>query len=318
MKARLQALWQLVRNNLGLKMLSLILAVVCWYAIRDAISFEVDVKDLPLEVRVQPGIAILNQSASTVDVTFRGSQEDIRVLDRNQLRAAIDLMSAGGAGSGEVNVSLGPANIEGMRGVVPVQVKPHRVQITLDTEGEKMVPVRGRYVGKPLDGQVEEVVSDPSMVRLLGPAQKLLVSEAVYTQPVDVEGRIESFTKAVPLVPPSESWVARMEPAEVQLSVVIAAKAGARAWKNVPVTALVSSKLPVAAEIRPAVVDVTLNGRSEELAALPDKAPRVFVDCVGLTFPARYDLPVHVYVPPEVRATAAADPATVAVMLQEQ
>lgn len=62
--------WQAVQHNKGTKLASLLLALICWYAIQAAISFEAVVTDVPLTVKVNEGWAVLDRSDKTVDVLF--------------------------------------------------------------------------------------------------------------------------------------------------------------------------------------------------------------------------------------------------------
>ena len=70
---------QLFVHNIGLKLLSLVLAGMSWWIIQGVIGFEVQY-NVPVRVDVSDGIAVMSQSHETVAVTFRGSQEDIRSL----------------------------------------------------------------------------------------------------------------------------------------------------------------------------------------------------------------------------------------------
>ena len=64
-------------EDVTLKLLAVLLGALTFYTIRGATSFEVPY-NIPVQVKVGPGIAILDQSVRSVDVTFRGSQEDLR------------------------------------------------------------------------------------------------------------------------------------------------------------------------------------------------------------------------------------------------
>ena len=75
-------------NNWKLKILAVALATLSYYVIRGKTSIEVRY-DVPLEIRVDEGIAVLDQDPRTVQVTFRGSQEDLRKLDQTLLKAGI-------------------------------------------------------------------------------------------------------------------------------------------------------------------------------------------------------------------------------------
>ena len=116
---------------------ALLAAVVSWLAIQETISFEVVLTDIPLEIRVEEGWAVLHQSEHTVRVTFKGSQDDIGQMDPKQIKAIVDLRTNSIAGSGEIVVT--PAAIKAPRNVRAIRVEPSRVQVSLDREQEKKV-----------------------------------------------------------------------------------------------------------------------------------------------------------------------------------
>lgn len=292
-----------------MKIVSVLLAVVSWFAIRETISFEISMPGVPLQIRTAEGWAVFRQSDNTVTVVFRGSQEDIRLLDRNQIKAVIDLRANTVAGAQDV--PLGPHFIEGARGVRVLEVDPKSVQISLDHEAEKMVPVKGRTAGNPFSGEVEEIVCDPAVVRLRGPAQQLQQTEWVYTEPVDVEGRIEGFSKRRRVLPPGDTWSPKIDPSEVQVAVVITEKTGSLEWKDVPVVAIGNPTVPLNLGITPARVTVMVMGTAPVLENLKTKPPLAFVDCIDVDPSLNYDLPVHVYLPPGYNVSVLAQPSFV-------
>ncbi|NLB59956.1 MAG: YbbR-like domain-containing protein [Lentisphaerae bacterium] len=297
---------KLIFHNSGLKLLALLLAVASWLAIHETISFEVAIAEIPLQISTGRGWAVFHQSANAVTATFRGSQEDIRLIDPKQIKAVIDLRTNAVAGALEVTIT--PRMIQGVRGVRPVQIHPEHVRISLDHETEKMVPVKGRVAGKPFAGAVEAIICEPAAVSLRGPAQQLQQTEWLYTEPLDIEGRIEGFAKRCRVLPPSDTWSPQIEPAEVQVEVVIAEKMDSRLWKDVPLLAIGQPGVSLKVEITPTRVSVRATGTSAALEGLGAAAPQAFVDCVDLDSSLTYDLPVQVFLPPGCNVTAEADP----------
>lgn len=301
-------------NRLGLKLLSFVLAVVSWLAIRATINFELVAPDVPIEFRVSAGWAVLHQSDQSLSVVFKGSQDDIRQLDLKQIKAVIDMRA--GVIAGSTNITVTARDIRGARNVRPVRIEPGHVRISFDRESEKKVPVKSRTIGKPYVGEVEALICDPAVVNLRGPARQLELTEWVYTEPVDVEGRTGGFTKRCRVLPPSDTWAPRIEPAEVQVRVVLTAKPGSRQWGDVPVQAVVGLPAPGRIEIIPSSVRVIVSGAEEALATLPDFAPRVFVDCADLDASLVYNnVPVRVYLPLGHALSATVEPETVRVLL---
>lgn len=302
-------------HNPGLKILALLAAIVSWMAIQETISFEITVSDIPLEISVGEGWAVLRQSEHTVRATFKGSQDDIRQMDTKQIKAIVDLRTNSIAGSGEIVVEL--SAIKTPRNVRPIRVEPDRVQVSLDREQEKKVPVKSRAVGKPFSGEVEALICEPAIVTLRGPAQQLLQTEWVYTESVDVEGRVESFTKRCRVMMPSDTWTPIIEPPEVQVNVIISERTETVEWDNVPVTVLVKPQALWTVEVMPFRVRVVLSGPPETLEDLQAVAPKAFVECLELNPSLTYDLPVQVVLPPGKAVSAAVEPHTVRVVVSK-
>ncbi|MBU4366421.1 MAG: hypothetical protein KKF10_04745 [Verrucomicrobia bacterium] len=302
-------------HNPGLKILALLAAVVFWLAIQETISFEVVLPDIPLEIRVGKGWAVLHQSEHTVRVTFKGSQNDIGQMDPKQIKAIVDLRTNSIAGSGEIVVTL--SAIKAPRNVRPISVEPSRVQVSLDREQEKKVPVQSRAVGKPFSGEVEALICEPAVVTLRGPAQQLQQTEWVYTESVDVEGRVESFTKRCRVLMPSDTWTPVIEPPEVQVNVMISERTETVEWDNVPVSVVVQPQALWTVEVLPSRVRVVLTGSPETLEDLQALAPKAFVECQELDPSLTYDLPVQVFLPLGKAVSATVEPHTVRVVVSK-
>ncbi len=299
-------------HNLGIKILALLAAIISWLAIQETISFEVVLPDIPLEIYVEDGWAVLNQSEHSVRVTFRGSQDDIRQMDAKQIKAVVDLRTNSIAGSGEITVPLSAIKVP--RNVRPILVEPGRVKVSLDREQEKKVPVQSRASGKPFAGEVEALICDPAFVTLRGPAQQLQKTEWVYTESVDVEGRVEGFTKRCRVLMPSDTWTAVVEPPEVLVKVVISERTETLEWDNVPVSIFVKPQASERVEVIPPRVRVVVTGSPETLEDLQSVMPKAFVECQELDGSLTYDLPVQVFLPLGKAVSASVEPHTVRVV----
>lgn len=302
-------------HNAWLKILALLTALVVWLVIKETISFEIEVPDVPLEIRVGEGWAVLSQSEHALRVTFKGSQDDIRQIDLKQIKAVVDLPSNSIAGSGEIVIPL--SAIKTPRNVWPIRVEPSRVQVSLDREQEKKVPVKSRAMGKPFSGEVEELICEPAFVTLRGPAQQLQKTEWVYTESVDVEGRVEGFTKRRRVLMPGDTWTPIIEPPEVQVKVIIAERTENVEWDDVRVSVMVNPQSLQKVEVVPARVRVVLTGQAEMLEDLQAVAPKAFVECLELDPSLSYDLPVQVVLPPGKNISAAVEPHNVRVVVSK-
>jgi YbbR domain-containing protein len=294
MASKLERVRQFVLHNKGVKAASLILGFVTWYAIRSAINFETVVSDIPITIQVNPGWAILDRSARTVDVLFRGSQEDIRYLNRDQITVEADIRGKPFAGA--LSVKLQPKNVQAPGAVRAVVIWPDEVTLKLDQEGEKQVPVKVDLQGNVPEGyEVDTGTCTPASVLLQGPRQRLDEIESVRTAAIDLEDRIRSFKKLkMAVVSPGENWVGRVNPSNVVVEITIVERSATREIQEVPVHVLVSPGEGPKLDIRPVKVNVELKGLAESLKNLNPEDVQASVDCSALQPGASYDLPVRV------------------------
>ncbi len=302
-------------SNLKMKAFALVLAFVSWHAIRQTISFETTISDVPIEIKVGAGWAVLDQSDSFAEIVMRGAQEDIRQIDSKQLKVALDLSADSVAGP--VPADITPNDVKGIRSVRIIRVKPDHVRVILDREAEKLVPVNSRAVGKPFYGEVDQITCEPAAVLIRGPARQLARTDWVSTEPVDVENRVQSFTRRSHVLPPSAVQPYQIEPPDVLVHVVITEKSESLEWQDVPVLAIVRPGSSLKAEITPSRVNVMVTGRAETLAKIAEITPKVFVDCIDLDQSLAYDLPVNIHLATGLDVSAEADPAFVHVVMDK-
>ena len=87
----LKPLWKRISHNGLIKILCLGMAFVVWQSVRETTSFEEVVSDIPVTVTAGEGRAVLDQSADTVSIRFRGSREDVRFISSDRIQVHIDL-----------------------------------------------------------------------------------------------------------------------------------------------------------------------------------------------------------------------------------
>jgi hypothetical protein len=260
-------------------------------------------------VQVGEGIAILEQP-KTVRVVFRGSQDDLRRLNQDEIVAVIQPKATDPAGS--ERIALKKSDIQGVSGARVELIEPRVVKIAFDREIEKNVTVsKPQIIGTPLIGKVE-LDYEPRVVKIRGSNLRLQNKEEVSTEPIDVDGRVESFSKTVRILPPRDTWVSKIQPAEVTVNVNIETESVTREWKNVRVHGIVE---PGPTEIRfePDHVNVVLKGSMEEIDNVVSNSIMAFVDCTGLSSGMVINLPVKIHIPVIVDVETVVEPSTVKV-----
>ena len=284
----------LFTKNLGLKGLALLLAIVTFYAIREATSSEVSY-DIPLEIEVKPGVAILDKEVETIHVTFRGAKDDLSKLDQKQLK--IEVKPRATTVSGPQQVKITPRSIAGARGVTIASIKPSDVIITFDHEVQKSVTISPPVIqGSPLVGRAELEYS-PKVAMISGSHQRLSDLESVTTEPVDVDGRVESFNKTIRILIPGGKGIIKVEPKEVLVKVNIIAEVVSVTKTNIPVFAITEPGTYSATQFDPPTVTVTLEGNAEIIDKLDFGKVRVFANCQNLNVDSTNAIPLNVHLP---------------------
>jgi YbbR domain-containing protein len=181
-----------VLHNLGLKLLSLGIAVLLWLAVAREPSAEVAIT-VPIEFHNAPeNLEISSESIPQVQVRERGPAGIVHNLGPAEVHAIIDLRSAT---TGEHTYDLAPNKIRAPRDVQTLQVIPSQFRISFDKREDKRVPVQPRVIGSTAPGfRLGEVTVDPPIVSVAGPQKRVDAITSLITDPVDASGVMGSAT----------------------------------------------------------------------------------------------------------------------------
>lgn len=181
-----------VFHNLGLKLLSLLIAVLLWMAVAREPMAEVAIT-VPIEFHNAPdNLEISSESIPQVQVRERGPSGVVHDLGPAEVHAVIDLRSAT---PGEHTYDLTPNRIRAPRDVQTLQVIPSQFRISFDKHASKTVKVLPRVIGTTAPGfSLEDVTVEPSTVTIAGPEKRVDAINSVITDPVDASGVMGSAT----------------------------------------------------------------------------------------------------------------------------
>jgi len=187
-------------ENLGLKLLSVAIAVFLWAVVLGDQKVERSVS-IPLEVRELPAdLVVLNEPTHTVEVRLRGPRTLVSTLTSDEV---ILQGVPGPLVEGENTFTIRPEAIRVPRGIEVVGVSPQRVRLLLDRIAEREVEVGPRVEGSPAAGCVlKRVTVSPPRVRMTGPQSELRRITRVYTIPINLDGQSASFSARAMLEPP--------------------------------------------------------------------------------------------------------------------
>ena len=188
---------QLITRNPGLKVISLVLAIILWLFIRSETGGEVGIV-APFEFHgLSSNLIVTRVSEETINVRINGSLSQLERLSTKEVRARIDLS---GAKPGLNSFDILPRNITVPQGLAINQISPSSIKVELDQVIDKIVRIEALVQGKPQNGyRVTRITVDPLYIKLQGARTQLMTLKKVSTEEVDISGLRETVKLEVPL-----------------------------------------------------------------------------------------------------------------------
>lgn len=176
-----------VLHNLGLKLLSLLLAAGLWFIISpDEQPAEVAMRAPIVFQHVPSHLEISSQFIPEAQIRVRGPERIVRHLEPNEIQAEIDLSDAK---PGERTFDLTSQQVRHPSDVRVVQIVPSELHLDFDMRLTRQVVVHPRVTGNFSDGeQIVRTEADPSEITITGPKSHVEKVEAATTDPVDATG----------------------------------------------------------------------------------------------------------------------------------
>lgn len=182
----------LTRNNIGFKLLALLLAFMLWYYVagqRDPI-IKRDFA-LTLEPRGLSTEGIIASPLPEVEVTTRGMRSIMQGLKGDEIRCYVEIPDQ------EVGVKILPVQVEYPFGVQVVNITPQQVKVDLDVMAVKQVPVRVLVSGEAAPGFTYRSPSaNPERVTVKAPSRLMLEISDVQAV-LEIKGVKNNISKQV-------------------------------------------------------------------------------------------------------------------------
>jgi hypothetical protein len=189
-------------RNLGLKLLSLAIALAVWFALSGQRRERISERSyrIPLSlVNIPVKTIVASPLPGAVDVRVRGPFTALRQLEPEKLEAVVDLLSSG---PGEKIYRLAPEDINVPPEIEVIALSPAEVRVVLDQVAERFLPIVPALSGEVAPGsQVVDVLVDPRIARVIGPASALSRMNGIGTEPISLEKRSATFTATTTVRP---------------------------------------------------------------------------------------------------------------------
>jgi len=186
-------------ENLGLKLLSVVLAVFLWAVVLGEQKVDVTLT-VPLEIKDLPrDLILVNEPPDSLEVRLRGPKTLVTTLAPREV--ALEGLPKNFV-EGENVITIRSEAVRVPRGIEVVEVTPHRVRVVLDAMAVREVEVSPRIEGAPAKGFIlKRVTSTPARIRMAGPKNELRRLTRVYTVPISLDGQTASFSTRAMLEP---------------------------------------------------------------------------------------------------------------------
>lgn len=204
-------------NNLPYKLLSVLLALGLWTIVRGApVDGEIAI---PLEVVVPEGLVMVSDPPRRLAVSVHGSRTALQRMRRTEVAPL--RLAPGVSEPGTVQISILPEDLNLPVPVSVSRVSPSRFEVLLERRAVRRVPVHVRLVGQVPEAFVAgSPMVEPATVQVAGAASLIRSLEAVYTQPISIEGRSGDFTeRSLVSLPHPQLWVEGEETVAVTIPV---------------------------------------------------------------------------------------------------
>lgn len=280
----------LTRSNLGLKALSLVIAIGLWFSghrdIERAIEVPVEFRNIPSDLMV------MENRVDYVVLRLMGPRTLVSTLDSDDMKLSLDL---DGARSGPASYPLSAASFHVPRGVSVARITPPVVHLRLEPLMTKTLPVNLRFSNKPPNGfQVAGTLVSPKTVSVRGPADEVRKMNVADTIPVEIEETREPVRRQVRVS--TEGRPLAFTPDQVEVNFTLEPEEMTREFKSIGVRA---QDFKGEYKITPANVTIRLTGPRPIVENLTIGAEQVYVILKGLpvgthSVPLLFNLPAGV------------------------
>jgi len=295
MKHRISSFFSQILKDKWLVLFCIVLAFFAWQAIRKNIGFEVSVSNVAVDVDVPDGWAVWEKSMQRVNIVFRGSREDIRYLNNEQLRVVVPIPEPDQGQ--EIKIELTEAFVRNPTGAKVVQFSPSEIVVKLDQESERLLPVKAAFKGKLPEGlEVERIVCTPASVKVSGARKVLDAMEKIQTETVSLNDRQSTFKESVPVALPQAGRML-VEPDWVSVEFFLVARDRTETFEKIPVRTMCTPGERRRIVVQPEHISITVQGKRQRIEQIRTAEIYAYVNCYDLTESAVYDLPPVVDLP---------------------
>ncbi len=289
-------LGQLLFDNLSLKLISLVLALLFFLMVRGEKPFlargTVDVSYYP-----PPGKILKAGLPDRLRVAVQGGASRMQRFRFEDLASVyVDLSRVN-----DGYFKFTPDLIQLPRGLKVTSVRPAGVMVRYETVSVRTIPVSSTVQGQVASGyQIVQHKVSPALVEVRGPKDVVLALKEVSTRPVSVEGAETTLVQRVDLMSLPPNVVARPG-GKLTVTVEVAPFTTQVVLSKVPVEVRASDGSEVKVDVAPRHVEVRVTGSAQNLASISSKKVTAQVEVEGAGWDPLASVPRITGLPPGVK-----------------
>jgi YbbR domain-containing protein len=296
---KLKALSARIWEERVLFLFCFIIAFFAWQSIHRNIGHETTVSDIYIETIDPAEWAVLNQSLQRVNITFQGSQEEIRFLDQEDLRVIVPLPDPGG--EKELTIRFEESHVLNPAGTRVVRFNPPEMRVKFEPRMRRTVPIKAAFSGSLREGlEIERARCNPAGIEISGAKSRVEKITTLSTDMITLDQQPASFMEQVAVAAPLHMHL-DLEPTWVEVSVDLAERVSERRFINVPLNVLNTPREERFFNIAPERIHLIVSGAQKRIERLQMDAITAYVRCNELETTTSYDLPVQVDLPEGIK-----------------
>ncbi len=290
MRSVLRSILNILFNNIGYKLLAILLAVVVWAIIQGEQIQEVN-REILVEIHVPPEYGVRGGDLLRVKAaTIRGPQAWLLEVPK---RLTAEVFVPREKVGGEYRVRLSKDDVKNLNERLELIIHEPNLSLYVDRLMERAVPVHESLRGSPAEGfNVEKVTIEPRNVTVKGIRKDLMELRNIYTEPVDVTGLNANKTIEARLISPGLGGDALSQEV-VKVNLQVGSSRINKRFANIPVE-IVGAERRV--KFSPQMVSILVQGVPNVINSLNRSDFKAFME-LSKTAPGRYEEAIKVKIP---------------------
>ena len=269
------ALWALVIRNGWLKLISLMFACVLFLIVRTQQVREFT-RVAKVRIVTADDVIVLGAQERPVDITVRLPESLFsRQPTDEELMGEVDVRNEK---VGKLRIRLSRDNFPALDKRYTLALSDPWMEVELDTLLRKRLSVKAVLLGLPKDNlEIDKVVVTPDEIDAIGARKELAKVDSISTSPINIENIDKNFSSLTRLVLDDFSSL-KVKDDKVNVQVIVGPKKVVRVFHSVPIEVPGVKRI----ELRPAFVEVEIQGQKESLDLLKPTDVRAFLDSANL------------------------------------